>query len=792
MRDRLFRFVLNHPIWVILLTIMLVFGAASGAKNLVFKSDYRVFFSDENPQLTAFESMQRIYSKSDNVAFIISPPEGKVFTPRTLGAIQELTEEAWQVPFSTRVDSITNFQHTWSEEDDMIVEDLVLDSTTLTDADMPRLQEIALNEPMLLNKLISPQAHVTVLNVTVQLPGKNPVVEVPQVVAKARDMRAQFLEKYPDMEVRLSGMVMMNNTFAESSLNDNATLVPIMFGVVLLGMIFLLRTFSGTFATVIVIMFSIAGTMGLAGWTGFFLTGPSASTPIMVLTLAVADCVHILTTMFYEMRQGVEKKKAIQDSLKINFQPIFLTSVTTAVGFLSLNFSDSPPFRDLGNMVAMGVMLAFVFSVTIFPAMLKLLPIKVAPISDEDRNDLMHKLGKFVISKRKMLLPGMAVVMASLVLFTPQNELNDDFVKYFDTSVPFRQATDYMQDNLSGMTTMEISIESGEASGINKPEFLKAVGDLTDWLRAQPETDHVNSITDTIKRLNKNMHSDDDSYYTLPQERELSAQYLLLYEMSLPYGLDLNNQLNVDKSSTRLIGTFKNMTSTEQIDLEAKIYNWFAANAPQYQAEVASTSLMFAHIGQRNISSMLIGTSVALLLISVMLGLALRSVRYGFISLIPNLAPAVMGFGLWFLIDGQVGLALSVVAGMTLGIVVDDTVHFLSKYLYARRERGKDSQDAVRYAFASVGRALWVTTLVLVAGFMVLAQSSFKLNADMGLLTALTILIALIVDFLFLPPLLMKLDNGDKVTDTTEDNDADSSNNLENKGDTHEPANQPA
>lgn len=792
MRDRLFRFVLNHPIWVILFTIVLVFGAASGAKNLVFKSDYRVFFSDENPQLTAFESMQRIYSKSDNIAFIISPPEGKVFTPRTLGALQELTTEAWQVPYSTRVDSITNFQHTWSEEDDMIVEDLVLDSTTLTDADMPRLQEIALNEPMLLNKLISPQAHVTVLNVTVQLPGKNPVVEVPQVVAKARDMRAQFLEKYPDMEVRLSGMVMMNNTFAESSLNDNATLVPIMFGVVLLGMIFLLRTFSGTFATVIVIMFSIAGTMGLAGWTGFFLTGPSASTPIMVLTLAVADCVHILTTMFYEMRQGVEKKKAIQDSLKINFQPIFLTSVTTAVGFLSLNFSDSPPFRDLGNMVAMGVMLAFVFSVTIFPAMLRLLPIKVAPISDEDRNDLMHKLGKVVISKRKVLLPGMAVVMASLVLFTPQNELNDDFVKYFDTSVPFRQATDYMQDNLSGMTTMEISIESGEASGINKPEFLKAVGDLTDWLRAQPETDHVNSITDTIKRLNKNMHSDDDSYYKLPQERELSAQYLLLYEMSLPYGLDLNNQLNVDKSSTRLIGTFKNMTSTEQIDLEAKIYNWFAENAPQYEAEVASTSLMFAHIGQRNISSMLIGTAVALLLISVMLGLALRSVRYGFISLIPNLAPAVMGFGLWFLIDGQVGLALSVVAGMTLGIVVDDTVHFLSKYLYARRERGKDSQDAVRYAFASVGRALWVTTLVLVAGFMVLAQSSFKLNADMGLLTALTILIALIVDFLFLPPLLMKLDNSDKVTDTTEDNDADSSNNIENKGDTHEPANQPA
>jgi hypothetical protein len=117
-----------------------------------------------------------------------------------------------------------------------------------------------------------------------------------------------------------------------------------------------------------------------------------------------------------------------------------------------------------------------------------------------------------------------------------------------------------------------------------------------------------------------------------------------------------------------------------------------------------------------------------------------------------------MGFGLWFFIDGQVGLALSVVAGMTLGIVVDDTVHFLSKYRYARTHRGKDSQAAVRYAFLSVGRALWITTLVLVAGFMVLAQSTFKVNADMGLLTAITILIALVIDFLFLPPLLMKLD----------------------------------
>ncbi len=764
MNQRLTNFTLNHPILTILFSLIFVLSAAFGAQKLVFKSDYRVFFSEENPQLTAFESMQKIYNKNDSVAFIIAPADGKVFTPKNLEGIRKLTEQSWQTPFSNRVDSITNYQYSYAIEDDLIVEDLILDPLTMDQQALNRVQQIATSEPLLVNKLISPEAHVTVVNVTVQVPGINPVEEVPLVVKKVRELREAFIAENPGVEVHLSGMVMMNNSFAESSLNDSATLIPLMFGVVILAVSLLLRTIAGTISTVVIILFSIVATMGLAGWAGLFLTGPSSTAPTMIMTLAVADCVHILSTMYYEMRHGVEKRQALVDSLKINFQPIFLTSLTTAIGFLSMNFSDSPPFNDLGNMVAVGVMLAFIFSITLFPAMLMLMPLKARP--QKEGGDLMQKIAEMVIKNRKMLLPTTAVVMASLIVFVPQNELNDDFVKYFDASVPFRQATDFMQDNLSGMTSMEISVESGRSSGINDPKYLTALDSFSTWLRTLPDTDHVNTITDTIKRLNKNMHADDPSWYKLPDNQELSAQYLLLYEMSLPYGLDLNNQLNVDKSSTRVIATFKNLTSVEQISIEEKILEWFSTNAPAYEVNLASPSLMFAHIGQRNITSMLKGITLALLLISVLLGIALKSLRFGLISLIPNLAPAAIGFGIWFFLDGQVGLALSVVAGMTLGIVVDDTVHFLSKYLHARRERGADSHDAVRYAFNSVGRALWITTLVLVAGFMVLAQSSFKINADMGLLTAVTILVALAVDFLFLPPLLMKLDNTTPVKST--------------------------
>ena len=188
------------------------------------------------------------------------------------------------------------------------------------------------------------------------------------------------------------------------------------------------------------------------------------------------------------------------------------------------------------------------------------------------------------------------------------------------------------------------------------------------------------------------------------------------------------------------------------------MWTWLDQNLVDVRYTGSSPTLMFAHIGKRNVSSMLVGTTLALVLISFILVLALRSRRIGLISLAPNLIPAGMAFGLWGLMVGQVGMSLSVVAGMTLGIVVDDTVHFLSKYLRARREKGLDEKEAVRYAFNTVGVALWVTSLVLVMGFWVLSQSHFALNSDMGAMAAITIAIALIMDFLFLPPLLMKLE----------------------------------
>lgn len=748
----------------LLLCLALVAWSASGLRFITFSTDYRVFFSPQNPQLQAFEQLQNIYTKTDNVLFVLAPADGDVFTPRTLAAVEYLTERAWQLPYSIRVDSLSNFQHTYAEGDALIVEDLVSGAESLSQAEIARIRDIALKDPLLVDMLVSQRGHVTGVNVTVQLKGEHLGEEVPETAAMARQLTAELTERYPEVSVYLTGMIMMNNAFSEYAAKDMQTLVPVMFGVLILALLLLLRSFTATLGTVVVIAFTILTAMGLAGWLGITMTPPSSAAPTMIMTLAVAHSVHILVNFLHAMGRGREKRPAMVESLRINLQPVFLTSLTTAIGFLSMNFSDAPPFRDLGNIVAMGVVAGFVYSVLFLPGLMLLLPVRVSGQGAAGHR-AMERLADFVVKRRRRLLWIMGLITLGLVSMIPRNQLNDQFVNYFDPSVDFRRDTDFATEHLTGIYRVDYSLASGESGGIGRPDFLERVEAFANWFRSQPEVIHVNSLTDIMKRLNQNLHEDDPGWYRLPERRDLAAQYLLLYEMSLPYGLDLNNQINVDKSATRLNVVLQSLTTQELLALEARAQAWLREHAPEsMQNEGASPSMMFAHIGARNIRSMLGGTTLALVLISLILVVALRSVKVGLISMIPNLVPAGMAFGLWGLLVGQVGLALSVVTGMTLGIVVDDTVHFLSKYLRGRREEGLNSQDAVRYAFAHVGTALWVTSAVLVAGFLVLAQSAFELNAGMGLLTAITIALALVADFLLLPPLLMRLEERSDAT----------------------------
>jgi len=757
--------------WILSATIVVVLAAAIGMRFLTFNNDDRAYFSEKNPQLQALEALENTYTKNEAVLFVLAPKDGNVFSRQTLTAVEELTEAAWELPYSSRVNSITNFQYTYAEEDDLIVEDLVQNAADLSDTDLEQIKRIALSEPLLVNRQISPSGHVTGVFVNFLMPEKS-TQETPQVAAAARQIAQNLKRKYPPVEIHLSGGIMMGDTFSQASQDDISTLIPLMFITFLVIIGLSLRSVTGTLATLLIIAFSMFTGLGLAGWLRMTLNTASVNAPTIILTLAVADSVHLLTIIFHQMYLGKAKHEAIAESIRVNLLPVFLTSATTAIGFLTMNFSDAPPFRDLGNIVAMGVMAAFLYSVFFLPALMAVLPIRLKPKTDQTFRPACGRLADLIINSRKRFFWGTLIVIALLSVGIMGIELDDNFIKYFDESYPVRRASDFTTQNLTGLDVIEYSLESGEPGGISNPEYLATVEAFANWYRKQPKVVHVDTITETMKRLNKNMHADEDAFYRLPAQRDLAAQYLLLYEMSLPFGLDLNNQINVDKSATRLVVTAKDASSKELRQIDQKARGWFKQNAPPQMFTYGSgLSIIWAHISERNINSMLSASFGALVIISGILIFALRSFKLGLLSLIPNIVPVVMAFGIWGMLVGRVGLGLSVIGSLTLGIIVDDTVHFLSKYLRARREYDMDPYGAIRYSFNTVGTAMWVTTAALVAGFILLTFSGFKMNSELGLMTAITITLALALDFLFLPTLLMKVEvKADETTTAEYDN----------------------
>ena len=743
---------------VIAATLVLVALGSSGIARLEFSADYRIFFDEHNPQLLGLDALENTYGKNENVAFLIVPDDGDATSEDALSAAVWLTEAAWQTPYTRRVDSLANFQYTTADGDDLYVRDLV-DPLELSRAETrSRIRDIALSDPRIAGSILGRNGDVSVVNVTIELPEQGLLDAVAEVAEFARSLADEAEQRFPGMDLRTVGTVMVNQTFVEASIESQMIFLPasLLLMAVILGV--LTRGWAGVAATGLVIVFSILASVGLGGWAGLPFSPPISPAPTIVLMIVVANCVHLLVALQQRLRAGDSKHDAIVESLRRNLHPVFLASLTTALGFLSMNFSEVPPYRHLGNFVAFGIGASFLLSVTFLPALLSLLPVRA--VKDRRRRGFsMDVLADFALRHRKPLFLGWLVIVPAMVLAIPRNELNDVLVHFFDESVEFRQDTDFMDEHLSGNTLLEYSLHASAEGGATDPLFLGEVSNFAEWYREQPPVRHVAVITDTFQQLNKSMHGDDPAAYRIPESQELAAQYLLLYELSLPQGLDVNNQIDRSRTATRVSVSAETLYSQELLELNARAEAWLDENAP-HVASVNSTgpAALFAYIGQRNIRAMLIGTVVVLVAISAILLFALRSLRLGLISIVPNLTPAVLGFGVWGLTVGQVSLSLSVVVAMTVGIVVDDTVHFLSKYRRARLEDGRSPEDAVRYAFDTAGRALVTTTLVLVAGFLIFAFSPFVPTAQVGVLTAMIIGFALVADLSLLPALLTALD----------------------------------
>ena len=384
----------------------------------------------DNPQLAAFNALENTYSVSNTALIAIAPREGSVFTRAALGAVEELTEAAWRTPYSSRVNSLTNYTHSEALEDELIVAPLVEDASALSDTDVARIEGIALDAAAIAGRLVAHDGRTTGVAINFILP-ENP----DQAVVEITDYLNSFLEQartdHPGINYYMTGDVVMNRTFSDATQNDMETLTPIVFLIIIGVTIILLRSVLGTVAIVAVLVFVINSTMGFAGWNGVVFSPTNAGVPIIVMVIAIADSIHIVTSVLLGMRRGLDRNAAIVESIRINAYPVFITSVTTAIGFLSLNASDSPPFHVLGNYVAFGVLCALIYTMTLLPALLSILPLRVRLVQSEG-TAFFDRFADFVIARSTFLLGAITLIVVVLIFGIPRIELSDNMAQYFD------------------------------------------------------------------------------------------------------------------------------------------------------------------------------------------------------------------------------------------------------------------------------------------------------------------------------------------------------------------------
>ena len=376
--DRYIAAILSRRWLVVALAALLMLVMTAGARFITVTNDYRSLFDEDNPQLAALDALEETYSASNAALIAIAPREGSVFTREALGAVEELTEAAWRVPFSARVDSLTNYSHSEASGDDLVVAPLVDDARLLSDADLVRIEGIALNAIDIAGRLVARDGRVAGMAINFVLP-ENPDPAVVEITNYLDALLEEARADHPDIAYYMTGDVVMNRAFADATRDDLQTLTPITFLIIVLATVVLLRSLLGTLALLVVLGFAVNTTVGFAGWIGTVFGPTNSGVPIIVMTIAVADSIHIVTAALAGISRGLGRNEAIAESLRSNAYPVFLTSVTTAIGFLSLNASDSPSFHVLGNLVAFGVFCAFVYTMTLLPALLSILPLRAPP-----------------------------------------------------------------------------------------------------------------------------------------------------------------------------------------------------------------------------------------------------------------------------------------------------------------------------------------------------------------------------------------------------------------------------
>ena len=744
----------------ILFCLVLLIASFRGVEGIAFSPAMEQFFPEDYPISENHAHIEDTFYSSDSVIIAIGVDEGTVFNPRILNLIEEITDKAWSTPHSIRVDSLSNFSFVRAEVDDLVVEPFIEESLEWDQKKINERSTLIEKEEQAYGTILSKDKKTTFINISIDAPREDVEKEYAESMEHIFAFMDPLKKEYPEADMRYAGIVYIEYLSPLIVKAEMPILIPTLLFVILLSLFILLRNVVAVISSLVVIVFSVITSVGILGHFNSTVSQPFLMVPILVATLAVADCVHLFN-VYFQSKLEKNAKDSIIKSLRLNLEPLLLTSLTTSIGFLCLNLAPIPALRVVANGIVIGVVAAFVFSIFFLAPLMSFFNVK-ASSQIENQTKLSKRVGQFSLKNRKKIIWLVPLFSAFLMSFIPLNETKDNPMEFYSerfTSVA--EDTKWLAKRLGG--TFLVTYEYVSEDLVSDPEYLRQLDEFTTWLENQDEVLSVNSLSKIIKNLNRTLNGDDQSWYIIPQDSELVAQYLFFYEMSLPFGLDLTSTINQERTSTKVTVSLKEIDSKAFIEFYDRVDDYASLSIVSGNLSGGGgTRSVMAFMGMLLAEQLMYALIIGFIVITLAIALFYRSLSAGLITAIPNILPIGVAFGIWGIFSSNVSMLVSLGIGCTLGIVVDFSVHFLSKYLYARRSLSLSAEESVLYAFETVGFPLTIMTVSLCMGFAVLFLASFMPIRGFAGITMISFVAALIIDLLLFPAVLIAWDGGKK------------------------------
>jgi uncharacterized protein len=790
------RSIYRHPIVVLVLTFLLAGFLMAQMPRIKVDVSAEALLHKNDPARLQYDAFRDQFGRPELIVVVIKPPE--VFSSAFLIRLKSFHEDLEaEVPYLKKVTSLINARDTRGDKDALIVEDLMAVWPENEQA-LSALRKRVLKNPFYRNGIISEDGRISALIIETEAtiaPPENTAAlldgfeddtsnkadadpslskatsyfsekENAQVVQAVRRIAARY--QRPDFEIALAGDSIVLDVYNRAMNRDILVVIALSLLMVAIFLAILFRRPTGVILPQIVIVTALFSTAGLFGLLGVTIKITTIVLPAFLLAVSVGDAVHVLAIFFKKMEDGSNKEDAIAYALGHSGLAIVLTSLTTAAGLLSFSTAQLTAIADIGIFGAAGVMLALVYSIVMLPALIALLPIKSkkVPAAPDESEAIIKKASLdrvLLFFARIAVSHPRKIVAASLLLFIFSGvcffniKYAHNLISWLAKSEPVTWEVPYIDKALKGSITVEVIIDTGVENGVQAPAILNRIEALGTAV-ARLKNDHlyvgkVISINDIIKEIHQALNQNDSAFYSVPQDHKIIAQELLLFENT--GNDDLEKIVDSNYRQTRV--TLK-IPWTDAVHIDAfnrqikKLFEKeFAGSAT---ITITGIPTLMARSIPAALHSMATSYAIAFFVITLMMMVLAGQIKLGLLSMLANLLPIFMIMGIMGALSIRLDMSTIMIGSIAIGVVVDDTVHFLYNFKKYYQRLG-DTHAAIKETMLGTGRALLLTSLILSSGFFILTVSSLSLLSVFGVLTGITILLALLADFLLAPALIV-------------------------------------